>query len=170
MGAPATDDDGRQARAGLGSTAASASGASITAEGALEKLRGAIRCARFFGLGAGRRPREALGTTASRPWTSEIFEGHARRIIPNRTPLRPSSEPVAPVVRRRWRASATIRDVMAERAPISIVIVTFNGRAFLDGCLEATLGQLGPTDELILVDNGSRDDTVSHVRGLYPTV
>ena len=52
----------------------------------------------------------------------------------------------------------------------SIVIVTWNGRAFLDACLEAVAAQEGVTAETILVDNASADGTVEHVRERFPWV
>jgi hypothetical protein len=53
---------------------------------------------------------------------------------------------------------------------ISIVIVTWNGRAFLDECLGAVSVQEGVRFETILVDNASNDGTVDHVRRRYPWV
>ena len=53
---------------------------------------------------------------------------------------------------------------------ISIVIVTWNGRAFLDACLEAVAGQQGVEAETILVDNASTDGTSAYVRERFPWV
>jgi len=53
---------------------------------------------------------------------------------------------------------------------ISIIIVTWNGRQHLDGCLAAVAAQQGVEAETILVDNGSSDGTVEHVRSLFPWV
>ncbi len=53
---------------------------------------------------------------------------------------------------------------------ISIVIVTWNGRRFLDACLTAVSLQEGVDAETILVDNGSADGTVDHVRARHPRV
>jgi GT2 family glycosyltransferase len=53
---------------------------------------------------------------------------------------------------------------------ISIVIVTWNGRAFLDACLTAVAGQQGVEAETILVDNGSTDGTVDFVADRFPWV
>lgn len=57
------------------------------------------------------------------------------------------------------------------RAPdVSIVIVTWNGRAYLDACLAAVAAQQGVAAETIVVDNGSTDGTVEHLRQRFPWV
>jgi GT2 family glycosyltransferase len=53
---------------------------------------------------------------------------------------------------------------------ISIVIVTWNGRAFLEPCLSAVAAQEGVDAEVIVVDNGSTDGTVAYVRERFPWV
>lgn len=53
----------------------------------------------------------------------------------------------------------------------SVVIVNWNGLAFLDTCLDAVLSQeLDRAFEIIVVDNGSHDGSVQHVRRKYPQV
>jgi GT2 family glycosyltransferase len=53
---------------------------------------------------------------------------------------------------------------------ISIIIVTWNGRQHLDGCLTAVAAQQEVDAETIVVDNGSTDGTVDYVREHYPWV
>jgi GT2 family glycosyltransferase len=53
---------------------------------------------------------------------------------------------------------------------VSIVVVTWNGRQYLDACLEAVAAQVGIHAETILVDNASTDGTVEYVRERYPSV
>ena len=53
---------------------------------------------------------------------------------------------------------------------ISVVIVNWNGLAYLDACLSSVLAQTWPGVEVILVDNGSRDGSAAHVRARYPRV
>jgi GT2 family glycosyltransferase len=53
---------------------------------------------------------------------------------------------------------------------VSIVIVTWNGRAYLDACLTAVAAQQDVDAETILVDNASTDGTVAHVRERFPWV
>jgi GT2 family glycosyltransferase len=53
---------------------------------------------------------------------------------------------------------------------VSIVIVTWNGRQFLDACLQAVAAQQGVATETILVDNASSDGTVDYVRERFPWV
>jgi GT2 family glycosyltransferase len=51
---------------------------------------------------------------------------------------------------------------------MSVVIVTLDEAEFIRSCLHALLPQLGPEDELIVVDNGSRDGTPEIVAELAP--
>ncbi len=53
---------------------------------------------------------------------------------------------------------------------ISIVIVTFNSEKFIKGCLDALYAQGFNTFKLIVVDNGSKDNTVSLIKENYPQV
>ena len=53
---------------------------------------------------------------------------------------------------------------------VSVVIVTWNGREHLDACLPAVAAQQGMIVETIVVDNGSTDGTVDHLRTRYPWV
>lgn len=47
----------------------------------------------------------------------------------------------------------------ANRAPVSIVVLTYNSMTTIAACLESALRTMGPQDELIAVDNASRDGT-----------
>ena len=53
---------------------------------------------------------------------------------------------------------------------VSIVIVNWNGRQFLDACLLAVAAQEGVSAETILVDNGSQDGSAAYVAERYPWV
>jgi GT2 family glycosyltransferase len=53
---------------------------------------------------------------------------------------------------------------------VSIVIVTWNGRQYLDACLDAVAAQQDMAIETILVDNASTDGTTDYVRERYPWV
>jgi GT2 family glycosyltransferase len=53
---------------------------------------------------------------------------------------------------------------------VSVVIVTWNGRRYLDDCLSAVAAQDGVRCETILVDNASGDGTVDYVRKRFPSV
>ena len=56
-------------------------------------------------------------------------------------------------------------------APVaSIVIVSWNGRQYLEPCLNAVAAQQGVGAETIVVDNGSTDDTATFVRERFPWV
>ena len=53
---------------------------------------------------------------------------------------------------------------------ISVVIVSWNGKHFLEACLTALAAQRGVDFETILVDNGSGDGTAAFVRERFPSV
>lgn len=53
---------------------------------------------------------------------------------------------------------------------ISVVVVNWNGRRFLQPCLDSLLRQTDCDYEIILVDNGSTDGSVAFVKARYPTV
>lgn len=54
----------------------------------------------------------------------------------------------------------------------SVVIVTYNGRAYLDPCLSSVLDQELPGEEyeVIVVDNNSRDGSADFIEQHYPSV
>jgi GT2 family glycosyltransferase len=54
--------------------------------------------------------------------------------------------------------------------PLSVVIVSWNGRRYLLECLDALLPQLPADAEVVLVDNGSTDGTAAWLRAAYPAV
>jgi glycosyltransferase involved in cell wall biosynthesis len=45
----------------------------------------------------------------------------------------------------------------------SVIVPVLNGARYIGECIASILPQLGPSDELIIVDNGSTDDTVALV-------
>ena len=53
---------------------------------------------------------------------------------------------------------------------VSVVVVSWNGRQYLEPCLNALLSQQGVDFEVIVVDNGSTDATTDLVRAQYPSV
>ena len=53
---------------------------------------------------------------------------------------------------------------------VSVVIVNWNGRRFLDACLAAVAAQEGVAAETVLVDNGSTDGSAAHVAERFPGV
>lgn len=54
--------------------------------------------------------------------------------------------------------------------PVSIVIVTWNGRSLLERCLPSVAASHYPDFEIIVVDNGSSDGTADWLRAHYPAV
>jgi GT2 family glycosyltransferase len=52
--------------------------------------------------------------------------------------------------------------------PLSVVVVTYNSAAAVRATLPALCPQLRGDDELVVVDNGSADDTLASVRRLAP--
>jgi GT2 family glycosyltransferase len=52
----------------------------------------------------------------------------------------------------------------------AVVIVNWNGRRLLDACLAAVFSQTTPAELVIVVDNGSTDDSIAHLRDRWPAV
>jgi GT2 family glycosyltransferase len=52
----------------------------------------------------------------------------------------------------------------------SVIIVSYNSRAYLGPCIESILAAFGPQDEIIVVDNGSTDGSAGFVQAHYPQV
>jgi len=53
---------------------------------------------------------------------------------------------------------------------VSIIIVNWNGRDLLDECLSAVNAQTSHNFEVILVDNGSKDNSLAFVHEKFPSV
>lgn len=53
---------------------------------------------------------------------------------------------------------------------VSVIIVNWNGQQYLKNCLESVLAQKFTEFEVIVVDNGSSDDSVNFIRENYQTV
>ncbi len=51
---------------------------------------------------------------------------------------------------------------------ISIVIPVYNEEKLIGRCLRALLPQLKKSDEVIIIDNNSKDDTINIVKAIYP--
>ena len=56
------------------------------------------------------------------------------------------------------------------RSTVSVAIVTFNGRHLLECCLRALFAGSRLPDEVIVVDNASRDGTTAWLAETYPSV
>lgn len=56
------------------------------------------------------------------------------------------------------------------RKRVSVIVVSWNGEPYLGDCLDAISAQVGPDDEVIVVDNGSSDGSAALVRERYPQV
>jgi GT2 family glycosyltransferase len=53
---------------------------------------------------------------------------------------------------------------------VRVVVLNWNGRDWLDGCLAALHRQTRPPDEIVVVDNASTDDSVAHLIEAWPQV
>jgi GT2 family glycosyltransferase len=53
---------------------------------------------------------------------------------------------------------------------LAVLVLNWNGRRWLDGCLGSVLDQVGRRDEVWLIDNGSCDGSAEHVAGRFPGV
>jgi GT2 family glycosyltransferase len=56
------------------------------------------------------------------------------------------------------------------RPPLSVIIPTWNALRYLPACLLALQAQLAPDDEIVLVDNRSRDGAAAYIRATMPDV
>ncbi|NJN62962.1 MAG: glycosyltransferase, partial [Coleofasciculaceae cyanobacterium RL_1_1] len=52
----------------------------------------------------------------------------------------------------------------------SAIVVTYNGRDYLDRCIGALLDLDYPALEILAIDNGSRDGSVAYLREHFPNV
>ena len=53
---------------------------------------------------------------------------------------------------------------------LSIIILTFNSKEFIKSCLDSVFAQDYRDFEVIVIDNGSRDDSTSFIKNNYPQV
>ena len=51
---------------------------------------------------------------------------------------------------------------------VSVVVVSYNVRDLLCGCIDSVATSLTSASEIIVVDNGSTDDTVATVQRRFP--
>lgn len=59
---------------------------------------------------------------------------------------------------------------MPDRYNISVIIPTFNRQHLISRSLDSVLSQTRPADEIIVVDDGSSDDTDDLIQQCYPSV
>ncbi len=59
---------------------------------------------------------------------------------------------------------------MSSGLRLSVIILNWNGRAYLEACLDAVAAQIHSAQQVVLVDNGSSDGSVDFVRRRYPWV
>lgn len=66
----------------------------------------------------------------------------------------------------------SLDDVMPETkiGTVTVVITNWNGAGFIQRCLDAVFAQTQPPDEVVVVDNGSTDDSVALIRARYPSI
>jgi len=53
---------------------------------------------------------------------------------------------------------------------VSFIIVNFNGSSFIESCLDSIIMQQHSDFEVIVVDNGSMDDSVKLIQRKYPSI
>jgi GT2 family glycosyltransferase len=56
------------------------------------------------------------------------------------------------------------------RLTLSVCILNWNGRAYLEDCLRALYAQDYPPDDVLVVDNGSTDDSIPFLRERFPAL
>lgn len=65
--------------------------------------------------------------------------------------------PAAVPAQRRWPS-------------VEAVVIAYNGKAFIDGCLRSLVEQDYPNLKVTVVDNASADGTAAHVRERFPSI
>jgi|GEM_PF-780167 len=79
------------------------------------------------------------------------------------------------VFHRRWlpyviknyrKQPVSVESSSSIRPPVSIVIVTYNSLSTIAACLESVLSTVSPSDEIIVIDNASIDETAYYVNCL----
>ena len=63
-----------------------------------------------------------------------------------------------------------VADVASRGPDVSVIVVSWNGRRYLEACLRAVEEQHDVRTEIVLVDNGSTDGTGDLVRAMFPRV
>jgi GT2 family glycosyltransferase len=59
---------------------------------------------------------------------------------------------------------------MSNHPTTTIIVLNWNGRSYLKACLDALLDQTHKADHIVLVDNGSTDDSLELVQEHFPSV
>src|SRR5258708_808706 len=86
-------------------------------------------------------------------------------VFPSRSLLEDSLPAVSPLRGLENRLEKNLN-----RPKVSVVVVNFNGVDFLSRCLFSLRTQTYPLYEIIVVDNASKDESVSFIRSNYPQV
>ena len=94
---------------------------------------------------------------------------------PAEQPNARATTPVTSTAAALSRLSVPLADAATGGKPrssplISVIIVNWNGKQFLDACLTSLRRQTFPDFETILVDNGSKDGSLDYVRQNFPEV
>src|SRR3954470_16200720 len=55
-------------------------------------------------------------------------------------------------------------------ASVDVIVPNWNGLAHLEKCIESILAQTYPRVRAVVVDNGSRDDSVAFIKRKFPQV
>jgi len=53
---------------------------------------------------------------------------------------------------------------------VRVIVLNWNGRQWLGGCLSALMRQTRPPEEIVVVDNASTDDSVAHLRAAWSAI
>jgi len=78
---------------------------------------------------------------------------------PRLHPDAPIGRPARPAAPPRGAPGSAVEEPAARRRPtVSVVIPVRDDAGHLRACLQALMGQTVPADEIVVVDNGSRDD------------
>ena len=82
----------------------------------------------------------------------------------------PKNNPTGRPHRRPVQSDIPHDDSESAVEPVAVVIVSWNSRDYLEGCLSSLERLQRPVDQIVVVDNGSTDGTPAWLAQRFPEV